>query len=153
MGVERIRSQPELETIGPQPTSPVSAPFTMSLRERKKGGGEKETSSRPSGARKFCPKFSNITIPSLFFLLLLSVFSFLEKEPVFLIARANAFLLALHLPRPTHDGARKARRTQDEERVWHARADFSYKNGLNNAEIYLFSGINHREFYDSAYIT
>jgi len=71
MGVERIRNQPELETIGPQPTSPVSAPFTMSLRERKKerkrkGGGEKETSSRPSGARKFCPKFSNITIPSIF---------------------------------------------------------------------------------------
>lgn len=36
MGVERIRSQPELETISPQPTSPVSAPFTMSLRERRK---------------------------------------------------------------------------------------------------------------------
>lgn len=96
---------------------------------------------------------SQISRFPLFFLVLHSVFSFLEKEPVFLIARANAFLLALHLPRPTHDGARKARRTQDEERVWHARADFSYKNGLNNTEIYLFSGINHRELYDSAYIT
>lgn len=61
----------------------------------------RETPSRPSGARKFCLKFLNITIPSISSLLsiprsLLAVtfplYSLLQKEPVFLIAFLPALL-------------------------------------------------------------
>lgn len=54
----------------------------------------------------------------------------------------------------------QTRRIQDERKretrtcVCGTRArDVPPKNGVNNIEIYLFTGINHRELYDGAYIT
>lgn len=68
--------------------------------------------------------------------------------------------------RPTHARTERCttrtqtRRIQDERKretricVCGTRArDVSPKNGVNNIEIYLFTGINHRELYDGAYIT
>lgn len=53
-----------LETIGPSDISPYL--HHLLCRSPRKSEEERDTSSRPSGARKFCPKFLNITIPSLF---------------------------------------------------------------------------------------
>lgn len=158
MGVERIRSQ----TARDRSSRHLSYLYHLLCRsEREKARRkEKERSSRPSGARKFSPKFLNITIPSLFFLVLLSSSALSSKwNHIFNRARervsSRAPPFTTHARKTLHHTTEhaKARRTQDEERVWHAHADSIYKNGVNNTDIYLFSGINYREFYDGAYVT
>lgn len=83
-----------LETIATQLEIPDESPYLHHLPRRPL----RETPSRPSGARKFCPKFLNITIPSISSqpraLFAPALFP-LVKEPVFLIAFRPA-LLASH---------------------------------------------------------
>jgi len=128
-------------------------------REREREG---EVSSRAAGARKFRSKFLNITIPTLYSSPptlpspLSTPCSRREEKPVFLIARERVSPSPPRVPRPTrgalhHTRARRAREAKRTQNA--ARALVPPKNGVNNTEVYLFSGINHRELYERAYIT
>jgi len=128
-------------------------------RERRREG---EVSSRAAGARKFRSKFLNITIPTLYSSPptlpspLSTPCSRREEKPVFLIARERVSPSPPRVPRPTrgalhHTRARRAREAKRTQNA--ARALVPPKNGVNNTEVYLFSGINHRELYERAYIT
>jgi len=98
MGVERIWSElARDDRVQPTFRRICTIYYVVrSLRRRHRVG--------PSGARKFCPKFLNITIPSLFLAALLPDHPLHPKEePVFLIAaRERRFFPARSPPPATY---------------------------------------------------